>query len=128
MKHIAFPSTLGILAVSAMVLMSTGCSKDFLDRDPYIGSSAGNFYQTPDDALAATIACYAPLQVEISDGKVYPTISDFTRKYEPSSMKRSETRLFWLRSEWVMRGVSLVDPSPVQRSNAAMGKLVVLRS
>ena len=68
MKYIAFPSTLGVLAASALVLMATGCSKDFLDRDPYIGSSAGNFYQTPEDAEAATIACYAPLQVEISDG------------------------------------------------------------
>ena len=48
--------------------INAGCSKDFLDRDPYIGSSAGNFYQTADDAEAATIACYAPLQVEISDG------------------------------------------------------------
>ena len=59
---------LGALAVMVVVLASTGCSKDFLNRDPYIGSSAGNFYQTADDAEAATIACYAPLQVEISDG------------------------------------------------------------
>ena len=59
---------LGALAAMVVVLASTGCSKDFLNRDPYIGSSAGNFYQTADDAEAATIACYAPLQVEISDG------------------------------------------------------------
>ena len=68
MKHIAFPSTLGFVAMSALLLIAPGCSKDFLDRDPYIGSSAGNFYQTAEDAEAATIACYAPLQVEISDG------------------------------------------------------------
>ena len=49
-----------------LLAAATGCSRDFLDRDPYIGSSAGNFYQTPEDAEAATIACYAPLQVEIS--------------------------------------------------------------
>jgi hypothetical protein len=49
-----------------LLVAATGCSRDFLDRDPYIGSSAGNFYQTPEDAEAATIACYAPLQVEIS--------------------------------------------------------------
>ena len=59
---------LGALAAMVVVLASTGCSKDFLNRDPYIGSSAGNFYQTADDAEAATIACYVPLQVEISDG------------------------------------------------------------
>ena len=68
MKNIAIPSTLSLVAMSALLLIATGCSKDFLDRDPYIGSSAGNFYQTAEDAAAATIACYAPLQVEISDG------------------------------------------------------------
>ena len=69
MKHYAHTFTwIHTLAMVVFVVMSTGCSKDFLDRDPYIGSSAGNFYQTPEDAEAATIACYAPLQVEISDG------------------------------------------------------------
>ena len=68
MKYIPIPSTLGLVAMSALLLIATGCSKDFLDRDPYIGSSAGNFYQTAEDAEAATIACYAPLQVELSDG------------------------------------------------------------
>jgi len=61
-------SWMGVLTFMVFVLLNTGCSKDFLDRDPYIGSSAGNFYQTAEDAEAATIACYAPLQVEISDG------------------------------------------------------------
>jgi len=50
-----------------MGLLSS-CSKDFLDRDPYIGSLASNFYQTADDAEAAVIACYAPLQLEITEG------------------------------------------------------------
>ncbi len=59
---------MGALTMLVFVLASTGCTKDFLDRNPYIGSSAGNFYQTAEDAEAATIACYAPLQVEISDG------------------------------------------------------------
>jgi starch-binding outer membrane protein, SusD/RagB family len=57
----------GFLAFILLIAV-TGCSKDFLDRDPYIGSSLGNFYQTAEDAEAAVIACYAPLQVEISDG------------------------------------------------------------
>ena len=69
MKHNATTlSWMGALTLMVFVLFNTGCSKDFLDRDPYIGSSAGNFYQTAEDAEAATIACYAPLQVEISDG------------------------------------------------------------
>ena len=69
MKHNANNSHwIGALALLVFVLGSVGCSKDFLDRDPYIGSSQGNFYQTAEDAEAATIACYAPLQVEISDG------------------------------------------------------------
>ena len=59
---------MGALTMMVFVLASTGCTKSFLDRDPYIGSSAGNFYQSAEDAEAATIACYAPLQVEISDG------------------------------------------------------------
>ena len=67
-QHTTTTAWMGTLALMAFVLLSTGCSKDFLDRDPYIGSSAGNFYQTAEDAEAATIACYAPLQVEISDG------------------------------------------------------------
>ncbi|MDA0946759.1 MAG: hypothetical protein RLZZ314_425 [Bacteroidota bacterium] len=50
------------------VSMLAACNKDFLDRNPYIGSSQSNFYQTAEDAEAAVIACYAPLQVEISDG------------------------------------------------------------
>ena len=61
-------SWMSALAMTVFVLASTGCTKSFLDRDPYIGSSAGNFYQSAEDAEAATIACYAPLQVEISDG------------------------------------------------------------
>ena len=58
----------GTLFAVLAVLTLAGCAKDFLDRQPYIGSSASNFYQTAGDAKAAIIACYAPLQVEISDG------------------------------------------------------------
>ena len=69
MKHMTTPLPwTGALALMVFVFLNAGCSKDFLDRDPYIGSSAGNFYRTAEDAEAATIACYAPLQVEISDG------------------------------------------------------------
>lgn len=50
-----------------LVLLSS-CSKDFLDREPYIGSLASNFYQSAADAEAAVIACYAPLQLEITEG------------------------------------------------------------
>ena len=52
----------------ALILLATSCSKDFLDRDPVIGSVASNFYQTAEDAEAAVIACYAPLQLEITEG------------------------------------------------------------
>ena len=69
MKHNANNSHwIGALALLVFVLGSVGCSKDFLDRDRYLGSSQGYFYQSAVDAEAATIACYAPLQVEISDG------------------------------------------------------------
>ncbi|MGB1384521.1 MAG: RagB/SusD family nutrient uptake outer membrane protein [Flavobacteriales bacterium] len=57
-------------AAGCFLLMGllSSCSKDFLDREPYIGSLASNFYQTADDAEAAVIACYAPLQLEITEG------------------------------------------------------------
>ena len=58
----------GIFCAVLTVLTLAGCAKDFLDRQPYVGSSASNFYQSASDAEAAVIACYAPLQVEISDG------------------------------------------------------------
>ena len=58
----------GTLCAVLTVMTLAGCAKDFLDRQPYVGSSASNFYQSASDAEAAVIACYAPLQVEISDG------------------------------------------------------------
>ena len=57
---------LGVSLFAALLVLATGCNEDFLQRDPYIGSSQGNFYQTAEDAEAAIKACYAPLQVEIS--------------------------------------------------------------
>ena len=65
MKFNRFKFT-GLLALGVMVLTLFSCNKDFLQRDPYIGSSQGNFYQTAEDAESAILACYAPLQVEIS--------------------------------------------------------------
>ena len=79
-------------------------------------------------ALAYTRNLEMPKRSKVFDGRVYPTINDLMRKYDPSSMKRSDTRLFWFKSECVTRGVSYDVPSPVQRSNAEMGRLVVLRS
>lgn len=55
-------------ALLLCVVTMASCSKDFLNREPVIGSTTSTFYQTASDAQAATIACYAPLQVEISEG------------------------------------------------------------
>jgi hypothetical protein len=40
------------------------CEQDFLSKDPLVGSTVDNFYQTEADALAAVNAAYAPLQFE----------------------------------------------------------------
>jgi len=48
-------------------ILFTTCGKEFLERDPLVGSTEVNFYQTPEDAEAATIACYNPLQQEVTN-------------------------------------------------------------
>lgn len=45
----------------------TTCSKEFLEVDPLVGSTEANFYQTAADAEAAIIACYNPLQQEVTN-------------------------------------------------------------
>ena len=44
--------------------MQTG---EFLDITPLVGSTEANYYLTPEDAEAATIACYNNLQQEVTN-------------------------------------------------------------
>ena len=50
---------LGVSLFAALLVLATGCNEDFLQRDPYIGSSQGNFYQTAEDAEAYTDFVYS---------------------------------------------------------------------
>lgn len=43
------------------------CKQDFLERTPVVGATEANFYQSPEDALSATIACYNTLQQEVTN-------------------------------------------------------------
>ena len=51
-----------ILIVFALVLMITGCSKDFLDVPPVGKMSTDQFYKTDEDATKAIMAAYDILQ------------------------------------------------------------------
>ncbi|MEQ1554130.1 MAG: hypothetical protein ABL929_08125, partial [Ferruginibacter sp.] len=53
-----------IIALATMI--PSACQKDFLERKPLVGATEENFYRTPEDAIAAVNAAYAPLQFEIS--------------------------------------------------------------
>ncbi|NNE55726.1 MAG: hypothetical protein HKN32_06875, partial [Flavobacteriales bacterium] len=52
-----------LLAVSVLFF---ACKKEFLEVEPVVGSTEANYYQTAGDAESAIIACYNPLQQEVS--------------------------------------------------------------
>lgn len=54
-----------ILLLVPVLLIS--CKQEFLERTPVVGATEANFYKTPEDALAATIACYNTLQQEVTN-------------------------------------------------------------
>ena len=56
------PTTLLLLGTVAFA----GCKQDFLEAEPLVGSTAANYYQTAGDAEAAIVACYNPLQQEVT--------------------------------------------------------------
>lgn len=56
-----------ILCLLAIPLILFGCKKEFLEREPVVGSTEANFYQTAGDAQSAIIACYNPLQQEVTN-------------------------------------------------------------
>jgi len=49
------------------IALFTKCDKAFLEVEPLVGSTEVNYYQTPEDAQAAIIACYNPLQQEVTN-------------------------------------------------------------
>ncbi|RMG24404.1 MAG: RagB/SusD family nutrient uptake outer membrane protein [Bacteroidetes bacterium] len=61
-KHIL--STL--LPALLLLGLCTACETEFLEKQPIIGTTEGNFYQTEADAIAAVNAAYAALQFEMT--------------------------------------------------------------
>jgi len=55
-----------IILALVLAFPITGCKKDFLEVKPIVGSTEANYYQTAGDAQAAIIACYNPLQQEVT--------------------------------------------------------------
>lgn len=55
-----------ILTLLLVCLVVSSCKKDFLEKNPIIGVTEENFYQTEDDAIAAVNAAYATLQFQLS--------------------------------------------------------------
>ena len=55
-----------VFALLSLLIFST-CSKDFLEVEPLVGSTEVNYYQNGNDAEAAIIACYNPLQQEVTN-------------------------------------------------------------
>ena len=57
--------TLYLIGFLAVFLVA--CKQEFLDITPLVGSTEANYYLTPEDAEAATIACYNNLQQEVTN-------------------------------------------------------------
>ncbi len=49
-----------------MLLLALGCSKDFIEKEPLVGTQETVFYQTEEDAIFAVNSAYAALQFEMS--------------------------------------------------------------
>ncbi|UZR99187.1 RagB/SusD family nutrient uptake outer membrane protein [Chondrinema litorale] len=54
----------------------TNCSDSFLDSEPTIGLTDGNYYQTIDDAEEAIIGCYDGIQQLYASGVAFPVASE----------------------------------------------------
>ena len=67
MKHIH--KIFAFAAAAGLMLATNSCSDDFLQRDSLSAESAATFWQNPNDAITALVACYDALQsVDVYDG------------------------------------------------------------
>ena len=48
--------------ITIIILLFTGCNKDFLDKAPLDSINTSNFFQTKEDVIAAVNGAYQPLQ------------------------------------------------------------------
>lgn len=63
-----------IIALSALIV--GGCSESFLDSEPIVELTTGNFYKTKKDAELAIVGCYDGIQVLYSNGVAFPVLSE----------------------------------------------------
>jgi starch-binding outer membrane protein, SusD/RagB family len=73
-KYIFYP-----LSITILVLLSFGCSKEFLDKTPLDQIVSSNFYQTEEDAIMALTAVYDALGYDETQGAAWApliTVSD----------------------------------------------------
>lgn len=63
-----FNFNLKILVTALVIIMSTSCGDDFLDRQPLDRIVSSNFYKTEADAQQALVAIYDALQYQSSPG------------------------------------------------------------
>ncbi len=67
MKHIH--KIFAFAAAASLLLALNSCKDDFLQRDSLSAVSAATFWQNPNDAITALVACYDALQnVDVYDG------------------------------------------------------------
>lgn len=64
-----------IIAVLSTLLVG-GCSESFLDSEPIVELTSGNFYKTKRDAELAINGCYDGIQVLYSNGVALPVLSE----------------------------------------------------
>lgn len=57
-----------LAAILVLIAFATGCSKDFLEKEPLTDRVEANFYQTPEDAFQALVAIYDVLGWQSSQG------------------------------------------------------------
>jgi len=59
-----------LFAISSLLVLSTACSSDFLESEPYTEKVTENFYKTPKDAYEGLVAVYDMLQREAYGGSL----------------------------------------------------------
>lgn len=56
------------LSIFIILILTIGCSEDFLDRQPLDSEVSSNFYQTEEQAMEALVSIYDALQYQSSPG------------------------------------------------------------
>ncbi|GAA0890467.1 RagB/SusD family nutrient uptake outer membrane protein [Fulvivirga kasyanovii] len=64
------------LLVLLVIVLSTGCTDDFLDTEPKTTLTDDSFYQTKEDAELAIVGCYDGIQQLYASGVAFPILSE----------------------------------------------------